>query len=182
MADVSVFVDDAVLGRLPDVCARDGVAATTRFRIVQEIGRSNRLGILWLLVFAGPIGWIALLFLSTRDSGEHLAVELPYSEAAYGRFVQARRRRNTAAIVGVSVIVGLLVFTAQAHLGGAGLMLTLAALVTTVALVARASWEMGRESIGVDLDGSRRWVTLRGVHPAFAAACQEQTNLHSQRS
>jgi len=174
MAEVNVFVDDAVLGRLPAVCARDGVFTTSKFRIVSEIGRSNRLGILWLLFFAGPFGWIALVFLSTRSSGEHLAVELPYSEAAYGRFVTARRLRNNAAIIGASVGVGLLFLTAQARLGEAGAMLILATLVVTVTLVARASWEMGRESIGVDLDASRRWVTLHGVHPAFAAACQEQ--------
>jgi hypothetical protein len=33
MAEVTVFVDDAVLGRLPDICALDGVPASGRLRV-----------------------------------------------------------------------------------------------------------------------------------------------------
>jgi hypothetical protein len=77
MADVTVFVDDAVRGRLPDICAKDGVPASGRLRVTQEIGRSNRLGILWLLLLAGPLGWIGLFILASRGSAEELAVALP---------------------------------------------------------------------------------------------------------
>jgi hypothetical protein len=43
---------------------------------------------------------------------------------------------------------------------------------TLVAVVAGlvANYRIGRQTVGVDLDASRRWVTLRNVDPAFAAA------------
>jgi hypothetical protein len=174
MAEVTVFVDDAVTGRLPDICAKDGVFASGRFRIVEEIGQSNRLGILWLLLLVGPIGWIVLLFLVARDSGEHLAVELPYSDAAYGRFAAARRLRTGGLAVCLLGTVTLLVLSAWAHLGAAGGVLTLALLIPAVVAMGVAGWRVHGASVDVGLDASRRWVTLRRVHPAFAAACQEQ--------
>jgi len=173
MADVRVFVDDAVLGRLPDICAVDGVPATNRLRIVEEIGRSSRLGVLWLLAFTGPLGWIALLFLATRDSGERLAVEVPYSTAAYDRFVQARRLRNGALAVGATASVGLLFLTSWAGLHEAGVLLTLGAVIATTVTVLAAEWRISTTSICVNLDASRRWVTLGRVHPTFAAACED---------
>ncbi len=174
MADVTVFVDDAVLGRLPGVCVNDGVATTSRLRISEEIGGSNRLGILWLLFFAGPLGWIVLLFLATRSSGERLAVEVPFSEAAYDRYVQARRLRTGAVVVGVAATVGLLWLTAWANLGELGAIVTLVAAFAGIATFFTAEWRISLNSIRVDLDASRRWVTLRRVHPAFASACEEQ--------
>jgi hypothetical protein len=178
MAEVTVFVDDAVTGRLPGICAKDGVPATGRFRIVEEVGRSNRLGILWLLLLVGPLGWIALLFLASRDAGERLAVELPYSDAAYGRFVGARRLRNGALAVCLLGALGLLVLAAWAHLGPAGIVLTLGLIVPAVVAVGVAGWRMEAASVDVALDASRRWVTLRRVHPAFAAACEKRTLDH----
>ena len=47
MSEATVFVDDAVRGTLPDICAKDGVPATGRFRMTTEVGRSNRIGRLW---------------------------------------------------------------------------------------------------------------------------------------
>lgn len=174
MAQVTVFVDDAVLGRLPDLCAQDGVPTTSRFRIVEEVGRSNRLGILWLLLLAGPLGWIILLFLGGRDSGEHLAVEVPYSEEAYARLVRGRRLRNAAMVVGVAGVIGLLWLTAWARLGEAGIVLTFIALVAGTATLLVGEWRMRSNLVGVSLDASRRWVTLSNLHPAFAAACTNQ--------
>jgi hypothetical protein len=178
MAEVTAFVDDAVTGRLPDICAKDGVPATGRFRIVEEIGRSNRLGVLWLLLLTGPLGWIVLLFLASRDSGERLAVELPYSDAAYARFVGARRLRSGALAVCLLGTVGLLVLGASAHLGPAGIVLTLGLVAPAVVAVGVAEWRMHGASVDVALDASRRWVTLGRVHPAFVAACEEQTLEH----
>ncbi len=31
-----------------------------------------------------------------------------------------------------------------------------------------------RQSVGISLDGSRRWVTLSGMHPDFVQAVREQ--------
>jgi septum formation protein len=47
---------------------------------------------------------------------------------------------------------------------------TLAAAATGIA----ASWRLRRESVRVELDASRRWVTLGNVHPAFAWAIRSE--------
>ncbi len=38
MAAVMVFVDDAVLGHLPSVCAKDGVSTDDRLTLTQNVG------------------------------------------------------------------------------------------------------------------------------------------------
>ena len=144
--------------------------------MIEEVGRSNRLGILWILLLLGPIGWIALLFLVNRDYGEQLAVELPYSDEAYDRIVEARRVRRLAVAVAALGGIGLLVLTGAARLGTIGLLLTLVVVVAAVVVVLVAESRLGQASVGVSLDGSRRWVTLTGVHPAFVAACQEHAD------
>ena len=174
MNDVTVFVDDAVRGTLPNICAKDGVPASGRLRITTEIGRSNRIGILWLLVFAGPLGWLLLFYLVTRDKGEQLAVQVPYSDEAYERYVSARWKRTRALTAAVGVGLFLLVLTLWAHLGGAGLLLTFVSVTFALVSAAVADWRMQRASVGVSLDASRRWATLRDVHPTFAAACRDQ--------
>jgi hypothetical protein len=175
MAEVTVFVDDAVRGRLPDICAKDGVPAAGRLRIIEEIGRSNRIGILWLLVFLGPPGWLVIfLLIGSSSSGEHLSVEIPYSDGAYERFASARRLKNTALVAGALGGIFLLLLTAWAGLGLSGLALVLGvALVAFVGIIVGET-QLGRASVGVRLDASRRWVTLRRVHPAFVSACAEQ--------
>jgi hypothetical protein len=174
MAEVTVFVDDAVRGRLPDICAKDGVPARSRLRIIEEIGRSNRIGILWLLLFLGPPGWIIFLFLGSSSSGEHLSVEIPYSDAAYERFASARRLKNTALVAGALGGIFLLFLTAWAGLGLSGLVLVLGVTLGALVGIIVGEFQLGRASVGVRLDASRRWVTLRGVHPAFVSACAEQ--------
>ena len=178
MAEVAVFVDDAVLGRLAQVCTKRGTPTCSRLRVVEEVGRTNRLGILWLLVLAGPLGWVVLLVLSSRDVGERLTVELPFSDAAYAELVAARSLRNRALACGLAVTVALLLLTGWAQLGSAGLVLAALAGLATVAGTVLAEWRIGRGSVGVSLDASRRWVTLDGVHPDFAAACRERQLRH----
>lgn len=172
MAEVTVFVDDAVCGTLPDVCAKDGVPASGRFRIEQEVGGSTRLGVLWLLVLAGPLGWIVLLLLSMRDTGERLTVALPYSVAAHDRYSAARRLRNVALAAGALGGLALLLLSTWAQLGAAGALLVGITVVATVVVAVVGEWRMGRAGVGVELDASRRWVTLTGVHPSFSAACR----------
>jgi hypothetical protein len=53
---------------LPDICSKDVVPAQGRLRVVKEINRSNHLGILWLLVFARPLGWFVLLVRAAPSS------------------------------------------------------------------------------------------------------------------
>lgn len=174
MAQTKVFVDDAVLARLPRICAKDGVPTGSRLTIDEEIGATSRIGVLWLLVFVGPIGWIALLFLAARDSGEHLVVEVPFSEAAYGRLRAARRVRNSAIAGMIAGAVVVIMASSQFDLMAAGPFLTAAVVVLGACVAITASVHVARDSVGVSLDGSRRWVTLDRVHPAFAAACRAQ--------
>ena len=72
MSTVTVFVDDAVQGRLPMVGATDGAPAEGLHRIHTSIGGSS--GWLWLLVFFGPIGWILLIALSLGGSPRLMGV------------------------------------------------------------------------------------------------------------
>jgi hypothetical protein len=181
MAEVVVFVDDAVRGQLPDICVKDGVPARGRLRVVHEVNRSNRLGILWLLVFAGPPGWLVLLLLAARNDGEQLAVELPYSDEAYERLRGTRRSRNVAVFVGVFGAVGLLLLTAWAQLGTGGFALILGAVVGALIAIGVAEDRLARATVDVQLDASRRWVTLRRVHPTFAAAYAEREQARTRQ-
>ena len=169
-----MFVDEAVLGRLPQVCSKRGTPTGSRLRSVEEVGRSTRLGVLWLLALAGPLGWIVLLVLASRDTGEHLAVEVPLSDAAYGELAAGRRLRLVASAGGIVALVALLLLSGWAQLGMPGLVLLVAAAIATLVVVFVAQRRIDRASVGVSLDASRRWVTLSGVHPAFVAACREQ--------
>jgi hypothetical protein len=171
MAEVTVFVDDAVRGTLPNVCAKDGVTATGRFRVTKEVGRSNRVGVLWLLALVGPLGWLVLVYLLVRDSGERLDVQLPYSDEAYERFAAARRLRSRALVVAVVGGLALLFVAAWVHLGAAGGLIAFVVIVASLIVAVAADLRMERALVRVSLDASRRWVTLTGVHPAFADAC-----------
>jgi hypothetical protein len=97
MASVTVFVDDAVLGNLSPVCVIDGVPTDDALTITQQVGNRTGLGVAWLLVLAGPLGWLGLIVISAfKQSGEALTVTLPFSEAAYLRRGQAERARLMA--------------------------------------------------------------------------------------
>lgn len=171
MSAAQVFIDDAVRGRLPDVCVKaGGSAGGSKLTIRQEIGRSNRLGILWLLAFAGPFGWILLLFLAGRDHGEQLTVTLPWSEAAY-EHLRAVKRARTQMLIGLfAAAAALLVVGAYTQVGA---LLIAGAVLLVVGAVAGVVGESRVDKAGVnlDLDASRRWLTIRGVHPDFVEAC-----------
>ena len=92
MATVTVFVDDAVLGRLPPVCVKHGTWTDDRLTFTQDVGGRTGLGVAWLLVLAGPLGWIGLFMIAaTRQNTELLTVTLPYSESAHIRLTQRQR-------------------------------------------------------------------------------------------
>jgi hypothetical protein len=185
VADVTVFVDDAVLGRLPSVCAKDGTYTDDRLTVSQELGGSSGLGITWLLFLVGPVGWLVLIVMSSmRRSGGMLTVTLSFSQAAYERLVRHRRKRwpwGIIAIVVGFVTVEYLVSTSggnhqsliRALLGVVGGIVAFVCLFGWMASVAR----FRKAKVDMDLDASRRWVTLSGVHPNFAAAVHQ--NLES---
>lgn len=173
MAQTRVFVDDAVLGRLPQVCAKDGVATTSHLTVEQEVG-TRGLGALWLLLLLGPLGWIALVIASVAIRGECLVVELPLSKVAYGRLRAARSLRNLGLALAIGGGLAGVLLATFVDLPYVGPLLALAAVIVGLGVAATGALHVVRESVTVSLDGSRRWVTLGRVHPAFATACADQ--------
>jgi hypothetical protein len=186
MAAVRVFVDDAVLGRFPPVCAKTGMPSDGRLAVTTTVGGSGRVSAPWLilLVLLGPIGWVALAVLAVAlpDRTERLTVEVPWTTAADERLRSARTRRTLMYGIVAAGIVGLVAAVALpvGPVGGSGAQLAVRLVLgaLAVALVGgflaalAAERAVARWTIGVELDGSRRWVTLDGVHPGFVAAVQ----------
>lgn len=176
MAEVLVFVDDAVRGTLPPVCVKDGVPTGDSLIVKQDLGSRSGLGIAWLLLLAGPLGWLGLLVIAAlRGSrGEVLTVQVPLSEAAYERVLAARGLRRRG--LGLGVLGGLVMILMLRGLGSPGTLAVFgvgaAVTLMAVGMLLIAEHRLGTERVGVDLDGSRRWVTLSGVHLEFARACR----------
>jgi hypothetical protein len=188
MSSVTVFVDDAVRGTLPGVCAKEGVATSSGMTIHSELGDRAGMGVAWLLLLAGPIGWFALLLISMSRGGrrEVLTVQVPLSEPPYQRLRTARRMHNVwigvTVVSVVAVLVSLVTVADPSLLGRAGFFLAAGLAITgVIGLIANES-SLRRARIVVDLDASRRWVTLSDVHPAFIAACQAQEQRQGQRT
>jgi hypothetical protein len=187
MADVTVFVDDAVRGTLPPLCAKDGVPTTSGLTLRSELGDRAGMGVAWLLLFAGPIGWLALILISASRGGrrEVLTVQLPWSEAAYERRRSAQRAQNlclTAAVGGAVAVILTLAGSGGGLLGRAVVLVAIAVTVAGVVGLLVNEGRVRRERVVVDLDASRRWVTLSGVHPGFVTACQAQEQRQGQRT
>ncbi|HXQ60266.1 MAG TPA: hypothetical protein VN799_09200 [Acidimicrobiales bacterium] len=183
MAAVTVFVDDAVLGRLPRVCVEDGIATNDTLSFTQDVSGTAGMGVAWLLVLAGPLGWIGLFVIAAMRRGEMLTVTLPYGEAAYLRRTKAQRSRRLAASVVagglILAVISLSLRSTDGRLLAAGL--GVIAVGAFVAIVV-ASIHLNRLTVRLLLDASRRWVTLAGVHPTFAEAVNHDghgSRLHS---
>ncbi len=168
MAAVSVFVDDAVRGRLPLVCAKTGESADLVIRVRQPIG-GGPANMAWLLLFLGPPGWMAFVLVSLLGSGqEYLTVRIPETDASYNREKQLQRFRLAAICAGVFIpLYGLLVLPGTLP----GLWLAVGATFLVAALALHVV--VLQQNIGISLDASRRWVTLAGVHPAFVRAVEQ---------
>lgn len=172
MTEMTVFVDDAVLGRFPDVCVKHGDTTEDWVVLSQPVGTTS-LGVLWLLLLAGPIGIIALLFISaSRSRDDILKIRLPCCEAITRRFNGARRSRWIAGLA--FLLFSVLALVARSH-GTSGLWLDMTLLFAVAAVLAlaegiRDTLVCRRSAVGVELDASRRWVTLRGVHQGFKSA------------
>jgi len=179
MGSATVFVDDAVRGTLPGVCAKTGVATSSAMTIHSELGDRAGMGVAWLLVFAGPIGWLALLVISMSRGGrrEVLTVQVPLSEEAYEHLRSARRRQSlwlaVALTSGLAVFLTLVMASdAGGLLGRAGAIFALGMAIAGVVGLIVNERRLAQARIVVDLDASRRWVTLSGVHPTFVEACR----------
>jgi len=188
VADVTVFVDDAVLGRLPAVCVKDGTYTDDRLTIRQELGGSGGLGILWLLILLGPVGWLALIVISSmRRSGAMLTVTLPFSQAPYERLVRSRRERWPWGII--TLVVGFVTvdYLVNISADNQSLLRTLLGVVAgVIAFICLFGWiasvaRFRKARVDVDLDASRRWVTLSGVHPDFVTAVHQNFDAFDSR-
>jgi hypothetical protein len=173
VAATTVFVDDAVLGRLPPVCTKTGAPTCDRLVVTVPVARRGGLGPAWLLVLAGPLGWIILLFYAMVRRDEILTVRLPYSDAAYGELTTARSRRRTAGIVSLILFVAALFTAANATFVAHSAAVTMAAIGLGLLIACiEESLRVRRAMVGIELDGSRRWVHLTRVSDAFAAAIE----------
>ena len=168
MAAVSVFVDDAIRGDLPLVCAKTGEPSDVMIRIRQPVGGGVPFWA-WFLLFLGPLGIVALVLAAILAPGaEYLTVRIPETDESFERERQLERWRLAALGAGVFIpLLGVLVVrTTPALWLAVGVAFLLAAAALHV-----AHW---RQSIGVSIDVTRRWVTLTNVHPNFVAAVERQ--------
>jgi hypothetical protein len=170
MAQATVFVDDAVLGNLPPVCVKDGVATPDRLTVSSPVGTSAGFGVAWLLLLAGPLGWVGLLLYGAmRRPPEMLTVQLPFSEDAYRRLRRAKHELWPYVITTVALALLALYFLGRGDRVLAGVM----ALLVVMAAIrwAIVLSHIRTCSVAINLDASRRWVTLDRVHPFFAESC-----------
>lgn len=171
MASAMVFVDDAVLGHLPPLCAKTGDETPDRLVLTVPVGGREGLGIPWLLLLAGPVGWLGLLLYAILRREESLTVRLPYCDAAYNELVRARRVRRNAGIATVVFALAALAvvipetFVAQAAAAALGVLVTGCFLVFV-----GETFHVRRAAVRMQLDGSRRWVTLSRISGPLADA------------
>ena len=168
MAAVSVFVDDAIRGDLPLVCAKTGEPADLMIRVRQPVG-GGLPAAAWLLLLLGPLGVVGLFVLALAWPGaEYLTVRVPETEASFQNERQLERWRLAALGAGVFIpflgVFGVGMFPLLWLASGAAFLVAAGAL----------TWMLWRQSISVSIDVSRRWVTLAGVHPNFVEAVQRQ--------
>ncbi len=171
MATATVFVDDAVLGHLPAVCVKTGVGTDDTMTLTTGVGGHEGLGLAWVLLLFGPLGWIGLIVYAATRREETITVRLPYSEPAYAAFNRDRRAKRVAGVATLLLLAGA---------AGGVFTLTLpgratAAALFVVAMGALASFvtnaiRVKRRLPRVTLDGSRRWVTVTGCSPESANA------------
>ncbi len=171
MAQATVFVDDAVLGRLPPICIKDGIPTTDTLVVSTPVTDGTGLGVAWLLILAGPLGWLGLLVIGAmRRPAGTLTVRLPFSDAAYVRLRRAKQELWPSALATPILLIAAL-FALGHHAA------LLAGVLAIGSVLAAARWALALSrirsgSVLIELDASRRWVTFSRVHPNFAESCR----------
>jgi hypothetical protein len=162
VAEVTVFIDDAVLGEFPPLCIKEGIPTSDRLTWREP---ASPLGTAWWLILLGPVGWLI------AGLSGHITASLPFCEFAYRRLKVAQRMLTiwiTFAVVAYVLALATVVIHSRASLAAAAA-LGLAALAATVKVIIEKR-RLRYLIVRLELDGSRRWVTISGVHPDFARA------------
>ncbi len=176
MAEVTVFIDDAVRGTLPALCVKEGIPTGDRLTASERVSGSAGLGIAWLLILFGPLGWLVLFIIAcTHRPADYVTANLPFSEFAYRRLTVARRMMRTW--TGLSMAAAVLALVILMFQSPAAVATSVALGVFFAAALVSSCVEAHRlrlAKVGLALDASRRWLTISGVHPDFARAAQQQ--------
>lgn len=183
---VRVHVDDLAVGRLPQLCAITGRPSTELVHF-EEQSREFRAG--WLvLLLLGPIGVAAIvaLYLFSRP-GRGAGGLIPLHDdaiEAYNTCLLAGRRWALTFAAGFVVAFVLTVVggnTGQDWLSSTFGVFAAIAAIAAIGSLFVAETIASRRWITLELDGSGRWVLLRGVHPGFAHSVV-QTARRDERS
>lgn len=182
-ATALIHVDDLAVGAGPAVCAITGQPTDHWVGVSSSEGGFQAWWL--LLVFLGPVGWIALVVLAAvARRPSRVSGVLPISSEALHRYnaaVAVARRAIIASGLLTAGTIGFLVWYGR----GIGTVATVA-LATVVGLgvlvwfgasiIAPFRW------VDLQLDGSGRWVTVARAHPAYAAAlARHNAAVHARR-
>jgi hypothetical protein len=154
-------------GTLPRICAATGDEATRLYRIRARHDPAWP----YLLIFAGPIGWIAMLVIAA-SLGRELSGYLPLSDAAHERMVRSRQTRmqfTLGALVGVVVTAFSL-----AVLGRGPAAVVVGVIGLLVAAVGGLAAMRPAGSIGASPNPNGRTVDLTGVSRRFVESYHHQ--------
>jgi hypothetical protein len=168
MARVTVSADRAVLGQFPPICVRTGERADGFVSVESTVGGPSPWAL--LLVFLGPIGWLVLLGILVAVRGEKYRVRLPYRESAW----ESIRRTSVAGYVLLGVAAVVLVAGLLLRQEGVAILAAIVVAAIGVVVCLASNLMMPR----LDLDATRRWITIRDVHPAFADATRALESHH----
>jgi hypothetical protein len=121
MASVTVFVDDAVCGRFPPVCAKTGRPRDGSLSVSHDVRGARSVSTAWmlLLLLFPPVGWLILLVVAIANprQSEWLTVE-PWSTDAMARVRAAQaRRRNLWLGAAVALVGGFAALVAMSRAG-----------------------------------------------------------------
>ena len=158
----TVFVDDYIVGRTPDICAITGRSTSDRLTVSTEIDRPSPA---WFLLLLAPLlGWFILAFVLATARRTYLTGSIAVSADAWRAL---RRRRHHAMLAMVGGVTLLIVVAAWVDVArGAGALLALVLIVGGIVALALVD----ARSPKVHLDATRRWVTITRVHAQYAAA------------
>ncbi len=184
---VRVHVDDLAVGHLPPLCAITGRPSTDLVHF-EEQAREFRAWWLLLLLF-GPFGIaaIVLLYLFARP-GRGAGGLIPLHDSAidaYNDLLRAGRRWALTFGIGFVAALGLTIIggnTDQPSLTAAFGTLAAIAAVAAISSLFIAEAIAQRRWLSLELDGSGRWVLVRGVHPDFARSVIETARRAEQRA